>query len=222
MVRSPELDGATANRRTGAAEALARQAGRPPGDPAAAAETDGRGTGRQDLPGTAARHPASTAATPGAPGTRHRPDDGPNHCPRLRERLGNCPGEVRAALARLIAALERHGLGAEDRGNVEIVLAEVMNNVVEHALAGISDGWLELQIDVLPDRLQCQVRDSGRPMPCLALPDGAEQSLAVPRDLLPEGGFGWFLIRHLTCCLSYSHTDAGNRLAFWIRRGPQS
>ncbi|WP_116133334.1 ATP-binding protein [Tropicimonas sp. IMCC34043] len=139
--------------------------------------------------------------------------------PSLRERLGNRPEEVRAALARVIRALDAFGLGVEDQGNVEIVLAEVLNNVVEHALPQAPDGWLTLQLDLLPDRIAARVVDTGGPMPGLVVPPGQPQNLDVALDALPEGGFGWFLIRHLTCELEYVRTADGNELGFWIPRG---
>ena len=49
------------------------------------------------------------------------------------------PGDalaVRQALQAMVEALTLRGLHACDRGTAEIVLAEVLNNIVEHAFEG--------------------------------------------------------------------------------------
>ena len=106
------------------------------------------------------------------------------------------------------------GLPEGIRQNAEIVLAEVMNNVVEHAYAQ-RQGDITLEIDPNPSGLVCQIRDSGAPMPGLALPQGQFQALDRIDDL-PEGGFGWFLIRSLTRDLTYHRHEGGNHLSFLL------
>lgn len=96
--------------------------------------------------------------------------------------------------------------------NAEIVLAEVLNNIVEHAYAR-RRGDIRLDLVLQPDGLYCQVADHGTPMPGLNLPAGAFQPLDQIEDL-PEGGFGWFLIRNLTEDLQYQHSDGVNALTF--------
>ncbi len=98
------------------------------------------------------------------------------------------------------------------RENAEIVLAEVLNNIVEHAYADRS-GDITLALDLQPQGLLCQINDKGAPMPDLALPEGQLQPLDRIDDL-PEGGFGWFLIRSLTEDLTYRHDAEGNCLSF--------
>lgn len=106
------------------------------------------------------------------------------------------------------------GLPEGIRQNAEIVLAEVMNNVVEHAYAQ-RQGDITLDIDPNPSGLVCQIRDSGAPMPGLALPQGQFQALDRIDDL-PEGGFGWFLIRSLTENLRYHREGCLNTLTFCL------
>jgi serine/threonine-protein kinase RsbW len=123
------------------------------------------------------------------------------------------PDAVRAALASLIAASPVHDLSEDDRGTVELVLAEVLNNVAEHAYAGGS-GPVEVGLCATPLGIACRIVDRGLAMPEGRLPEGALPP-AAPDDL-PEGGFGWHLIRSLTADLSYARSAGQNRLSFLI------
>jgi serine/threonine-protein kinase RsbW len=123
------------------------------------------------------------------------------------------PAAVRAALARLIAAPPMQDLTAGDRGKVELVLAEVLNNVAEHAYAGGS-GPVEVGLCSTPLGIACRIVDRGLAMPGGKLPEGGLPS--APPDDLPEGGFGWHLIRSLTADLTYARSAGQNRLSFLI------
>jgi serine/threonine-protein kinase RsbW len=123
------------------------------------------------------------------------------------------PAEVRAALARLIAASPVQDLPEGDRGTVELVLAEVLNNVAEHAYAG-GRGPVEVGLCATPLGIACRIIDRG-----LAMPDGQLPQGRLPPDSpddLPEGGFGWHLIRSLTADLTYARSAGQNRLSFLI------
>lgn len=111
---------------------------------------------------------------------------------------------VRAALGELRARLAVAGLSAEGCGSVELALAEALNNIVEHAYPAGEPGEIRLSVRMSRDRLCCRLRDRGVPLPGLALPEGARPDPAVARAALPEGGFGWYLIRDLTDALSYA------------------
>jgi serine/threonine-protein kinase RsbW len=123
------------------------------------------------------------------------------------------PAAVRAALARLLAAAPVQDLPEDDRGTVELVLAEVLNNVAEHAYAGGS-GPVEVGLCATPLGLACRIVDRGLAMPNGELPTGALPH-STPADL-PEGGFGWHLIRSLTADLTYARSAGQNRLSFLI------
>ena len=126
------------------------------------------------------------------------------------------PMAVRAALGDLRARWRNDGLSRSLCGTAEQVLAEVMNNIVEHAQADRDDGVIDLAITAEGSELACLVRDDGEPMPNGALPAG---QLAVVSDTLmalPEGGFGWFMIRSLTSDLRYARADGWNCLSFRI------
>ncbi len=100
-------------------------------------------------------------------------------------------------------------LMAEDRSTAEIVLAEVLNNVVEHAYAQGS-GLILLTLSLGDGLLHCQVEDEGAAMPGGQAPAGQPPD---PSDL-SEGGFGWHLIRTLCRTLRYERADGLNRLSF--------
>lgn len=127
------------------------------------------------------------------------------------------PEAVRLALQDLIANPLLSCLSRETNSNAEIVLAEALNNIVEHAYAQIR-GEITLSIEPVAQGLRCEITDRGAPMPGLRLPDGLFQSLDQIADL-PEGGFGWFLIRSLTEGLEYRRINGVNRLSFQLPCG---
>lgn len=125
------------------------------------------------------------------------------------------PIAVRTALSSTMSGLDYLRLKDEDRSTVELVLAEAMNNVVEHAYAD-APGLVELRIANEPDGLFCEVLDDGAPMPAGSPPPGLLGEDTDILDDLPEGGFGWFLIRELTVDLAYTHSDGRNQLSFRV------
>lgn len=117
---------------------------------------------------------------------------------------------VRAALRESLAALAPHLPSAELRGTVEIVLAEVLNNIVEHAY-GNTPGPVELQLRPGPRGLEVFVADEGRPFPQGHPP---RPDTRTTGDALPEGGFGWPLIHSLTRDIAYRRHAGRNELRF--------
>jgi serine/threonine-protein kinase RsbW len=123
------------------------------------------------------------------------------------------PSSVRAALRRITTAVPVCNLSGDQRGTVELVLAEVLNNVAEHAYADAA-GHVAVTVALIPDGLACEVMDEGA-----AMPDGQPPEGRLPEGDLPEGGFGWHLIRSLTCDLAYRRQRGSNRLSFVILLG---
>lgn len=127
------------------------------------------------------------------------------------------PEAVRDAHIRISAWMETRGIDDALRGNTEIVLGEALNNVVEHAFAACSDSLrqrdaIRLEVRRGEAGLAICIRDRGDEMPGLALPDGQLPAISDQTDLLPEGGFGWFLIRELASGLDYYRQNGWNRL----------
>ncbi len=118
---------------------------------------------------------------------------------------------VREALALVRVRIRARGVPEDICGNVEIALAEALNNIVEHAYADIS-GTVEITGEIKNQRLLLDLRDHGQPMPGLSLPKGRLPDHEVALEDLPEGGFGWFMIHNLTMKLLYNRMADGNRL----------
>lgn len=126
---------------------------------------------------------------------------------------------VRAALGDLRARLAAQGLSEEGCGGVELALAEALNNIVEHAYPAGHPGEIRLSVTMTRGRLCCRLRDRGAPLPGLAVPARPRPDPAVARAALPEGGFGWYLIRDLTDALSYVRQDDENILTLEFALG---
>jgi len=124
---------------------------------------------------------------------------------------------LRKALAAVREFLHMRGFTQDTCGTVELVLAEAMNNIIEHAYTGTLAGEIDLRIDVRGNDLFFSITDDGTEMPGDGLPKGKQHDLACDTQDLPEGGFGWFLIRELTHSLSYERVGKQNKLAFTIR-----
>jgi serine/threonine-protein kinase RsbW len=80
--------------------------------------------------------------------------------------------DVRAALDKFLVGLDPLGLEPEERAAVELVLAEALNNIIEHAYPAV-------EVDLVD---------------------------------MPEGGFGWFLIKDLAKDVAYVRVNGENWL----------
>ncbi len=119
---------------------------------------------------------------------------------------------VRGGLVSLLASPTLCGLNDAARGTAEIVLAEVLNNIVEHAYAEMS-GDIHITLRNQAGGVYVEICDQGHPFPQDALPQGIlPQTCAITG--LPEGGFGLFLIRSLVQNLTYRRDNARNHLSF--------
>jgi serine/threonine-protein kinase RsbW len=128
--------------------------------------------------------------------------------------LDSSPLSVRQALDQLLTDAALASLTEEQRGTLWTVLAEVLNNIVEHAYAR-DTGSIRLNLWPRGPMLAVEVVDHGAPMPGLCLPEGHLAEIGAFDDL-PEGGFGWFLIRSMTNNLKYDRVGCENRLRFCL------
>ncbi|TCL00650.1 serine/threonine-protein kinase RsbW [Shimia isoporae] len=137
--------------------------------------------------------------------------------PDIHIELEGTPHEVRVALETLRERLTERQLEACNAGTLEIVLAEVLNNVVEHALADRSDGLIALTGNYDKNSWHLKVRDNGKPMPDDQIPSGNAPDVETDLMDLPEGGFGWMMVRTLARNIAYSRADdSWNELTFSI------
>lgn len=164
----------------------------------------------------------------------------------LRSRLRSAPQSRQPMLHRIFRAdpmtvrdalvylRERFDGSAETEVllRLELALAEVLNNICEHggiredeALGRPHSPLVHLFVVRHVGGIACAVTDDGRPLPpdCLdprTLPFIAQDDGSPVDDqdvmLLPEGGFGWYLIQDLTASLSYFREGRRNFLAFIV------
>ncbi|MCA8882923.1 MAG: ATP-binding protein [Rhodobacteraceae bacterium] len=119
---------------------------------------------------------------------------------------------VREALLAMRRKLSQAGADRDTIGTVEMVLAEILNNVVEHAYHDRAGGHILLKITCTENGIRITVADDGTPING-ALPEGrAALKDGTELDDLPEGGFGWSLIRMLVNDLQYHSGDGRNHL----------
>lgn len=126
--------------------------------------------------------------------------------------IRNVLSEVRIRFARSVAP--------EAIGRIELILAEVMNNVAEHA-----GRTTEPPGDKVVPTIHLSVVRSARGFVCTVADDGImipaeclrQRYLPMPdASTLPENGFGWFLIQSLAQTLCYYREDQMNYLAFSV------
>ncbi len=129
--------------------------------------------------------------------------------------------EASAGISQLSTGLSRQGLPAHMADDVKIALAEAINNVVEHAYAGIAPAKVQVTCRLDHNRLDILISDTGNPLPGYKLPDGVPASVETGVQDLPEGGFGWFLIHQLTSDIWYERRDGCNRLSLRFDFEPQ-
>ena len=139
------------------------------------------------------------------------------------DRFSISPDAVRDALSRLVAALVQAGpamTATIDTAACEIVLAEVLNNIAEHAYAEVAGGPVRVRAASTPCGIIFEVEDRGPSLPPALLvpppepsPDGSDVGS------LAEGGYGWFMIHSLTRDLKHRRVRGWNRLQFVIPGG---
>ncbi|MDG1351586.1 MAG: ATP-binding protein [Sulfitobacter sp.] len=120
---------------------------------------------------------------------------------------------VREGIAQTLAWLTPLELSEDETNTVQLVLAEALNNVVEHALAGTGgQTTVEIRGHHGASGLDLCIVDKG-----IAMPDGVVPRLPAPDvtvDVadLPDGGFGWFLIHTLAQDVTYVRRGKHNYL----------
>ncbi|MCF3973311.1 ATP-binding protein [Paracoccus salsus] len=139
--------------------------------------------------------------------------------PMFHRVLAARPGTVRDTLIEIRKRFCSE-VSDDTLGRLELVLAEVMNNVAEHAATqlGAPDRSqipsIHLSIVLHESGLACAITDDGVALPAnCVLPRGLP---IIDTEDLPEGGFGWYLIQDLTQALCYYREGNRNFLAFSV------
>lgn len=118
------------------------------------------------------------------------------------------PCLVRQVRAVLETRLQAPASVADD---LTIALTEALNNVAEHAYEH-RPGKVELSIEPVSSGLRLTIWDEGRAMPGGRAPKGRLPARDGAVASLPEGGFGWFLLRRLASRVGYRRHAGRNRL----------
>lgn len=128
----------------------------------------------------------------------------------------------RTALSQLLSDLSALQLDVEEAGTLELVLAEALNNICEHAYAGQEKvGPIDILCEHGADGLRIAIEDEGHPMPDGQTPLGMPANVDTDIPDLPEGGFGWFLIQDLAKDVHYQRKGLRNHLTLRVAVGLQ-
>lgn len=147
-----------------------------------------------------------------------RSAEGADQLQQIEKRVPTDYRWVRRSIHELEAEFAAVGISPDDVGSISIILAEVLNNIVEHATEDAKEGHIDLVVRARGKSLVFEIRDSGRPMPAGRAPIGNNpMNDAEQLESLPEGGFGWFLIRELVQDLVYDRQNDENILFFRYR-----
>lgn len=126
----------------------------------------------------------------------------------------------RQILQELTAGLAVLDLDQDEITNIELVIAEVVNNIVEHAYPETtSKGPIRLHCVKRDNGLWVTVLDEGIEMPEGKAPAGEPHNLNVDMMDMPEGGFGWSMIHDLTKDVEYKRVGWENRLSMRFEVG---
>ena len=132
------------------------------------------------------------------------------------------PLAVRRGLVAFETYLAGLPIAAERRDSICIVLAEALNNITEHAYPDAC-GPIWLRAQVQGHQFMATLRNRGAPLPAGLLPQpgptqGPTQGQSAPNLAdLPEGGFGWHLIRSLADGLDHARFAQWNELRIIFR-----
>lgn len=130
---------------------------------------------------------------------------------RLSLTIRATPEATREAVVAVRGLMMRAGAAPGLLFRIELVLAEVLNNIGEHAYGGAGGRvWLKARME--GEALCVTITDRGRPMPGGEMPGASLPETDVPCERQPEGGFGWYLIHSQADSLRYSREEGQNTL----------
>ena len=127
------------------------------------------------------------------------------------------PEGVRATLDEVMQFVAQSGATEQELGNIQLVLAEVLNNIVEHALVDVHDPLLELRMCRAGQDFHFLTKDNGCAMPNHQIPLREMPDVDVATQDLPEGGYGWAIFRLFAHGYSYQRACEMNFLRFSIK-----
>lgn len=141
------------------------------------------------------------------------------------------PLSVRAALQSIFYTPGKHFSENDLYVTAHMVLAEALNNIVEHAYPARSEKAkkrsdtrrnnaekaekIDISLSFHPQQINVIIEDQGAPMSqSESLPYVSPSDCEV--DDLPEGQFGWYIIKTMAKDVIYSRKGGVNRLVFTV------
>jgi len=105
-------------------------------------------------------------------------------------------------------------LAAVKPSSVELAVVEAVNNSIIHAYQSESGNAVDVTFEYFADRLSIKIKDYGKPMPnsvAVRLSGRAvTQPIDVPKQDLPESGWGIELLKAICDQVSYQSLHSGN------------
>lgn len=141
------------------------------------------------------------------------------HRPTLDLNIYSDLKQASEAVARVGRWLEQEHVESGCIGDVMLVLAEALNNVIEHAYGTETSGDIQIKGTLRSQTLSLQIVDKGRPF------EGPPDEVILNTEVyelseMPDGGFGWFLIKSLTEDIHFSHDGGKNKLTLVVAVRP--
>ena len=133
----------------------------------------------------------------------------------LRRCMANCQDLVPKLLDEIQQWMHDVVVPENHIADVQIVLAEALNNVIEHGFEHENTGELKIKMEVSEPRVVVHVSDNGL---AFTPPGNSQTPLAMDDNLdaLPEGGFGWFLIKEVTTSFEFHRHADRNQLVMYF------
>ncbi len=130
---------------------------------------------------------------------------------KFHSSIMNCQASVSVMLDEAKKWLAQENVCSSKITDIQIVLAEALNNVIEHGFSCENSGNVVVCIDMQDDIIVVEISDNGIEF---TPPVAAQTPLQDTCDIehLPEGGFGWFLIREITTSFTFHRIANMNRL----------
>ncbi|WP_372574091.1 ATP-binding protein [Ruegeria jejuensis] len=130
---------------------------------------------------------------------------------RLRLSVIATPLAARQAVKDICNHIAKPGSAPARMADIRIALSEALNNIVEHAYSPRAPGRIRVCVAATPEVVEIELSDFGAPLPLRNLSD---RTLPPPEPHdLPEGGFGWHLIRTLADQIAYERRAGCNHLS---------
>ena len=126
--------------------------------------------------------------------------------------------DVLDEIREFVAAIAHQvGFSEKEIYSIQLAADEASTNIIEHAYAGILDGKIEIECQVVNEKLTIIMRDQGKSFNPSSVPEPNVHANLSDRKI---GGLGMYLMRKLMDKVTYtSSADRGNTLTMVKRMG---